>query len=130
MNENRGDGLILFAGIMLILMGIMDFFQGWWALRVANQGLPLNTPFYAGDFSAWAFIYMMAGIVVVLAGFAVFSRQEWGRWVGIIVAGMAAITNMWWIFAYPFTALVAVIIDVVIVYALVVYGGRQDAVVA
>jgi len=66
------------------------------------------------------------GIVLIVAGFAVFNRAPWAVTVGVIVALLGALTNMFWIFQYPIASLVLVMINVFVLYALVVYGDRDE----
>jgi len=69
---------------------------------------------------------VIVGIVVVIAGFAVFQRKSWAVTLGVIVAVIGAVTNMFWIFQYPLASIVLVIIYVMVIYALVVYGGNDE----
>ena len=69
------------------------------------------------------------GILVVLAGFLVFGGSQFGRWIGIIAASIAMIVNMTWVFAFPVAALIEVFLAALVLYALIVYGGRDRTVV-
>ena len=67
------------------------------------------------------------GILVLLAGFLVFGRSQFGRWIGILAATISIIVNMTWVFAYGAAALIPIFIGVLVLYALVVHGGRDAA---
>ena len=122
--EKRGSGWIGFAGIMLILVGALDVVNGLNALDHKNS-LPSNALMYS-NLKTWGWIMLIWGILVVLAGFLVFSRNQFGRWIGILAASIAMIVNMTWVFAYPIAALVEVFLAALVIYALVVYGGRDE----
>ena len=64
----------------------------------------------------------------MLAGFAVLSRAQWARWVGIGAASIATITFLPWIYFQPFWAFVSILMAMSVIYALAVYGGRDDVV--
>jgi len=123
--EERGSGWIAFAGIMLILVGAMDIINGLWALDHKNNAPNVSALLYENKLETWGWIFLIWGIVVVIAGFLVFSRNQFGRWIGIIAASVSLIVNMTWIFAYPIASLSVVFLAALVLYALVVYGGRD-----
>jgi hypothetical protein len=120
--EERGSGWIGFAGIMLIIVGALDIVNGLWALDHKSS---VDALLYESKLETWGWIMLIWGILVLLAGFLVFGRSQFGRWIGIIAASIAMIVNMTWVFAYPIAALTEVFLAALVVYALVVYGGRD-----
>ena len=122
--EEQGSGWIGFAGIMLIIVGALDVVNGLNALDHKNS-LPSNALMYS-NLKTWGWIMLIWGLLVVLAGFLVFSRNQFGRWIGVLAASIAMIVNMTWVFAYPIAALVEVFLAALVIYALVVYGGRDE----
>ena len=123
--EERGSGWIAFAGIMLIISGALDVVSGLWALD--HKGTAQDLLLYENKLETWGWIYIVLGIIVILAGFAVFGRAQWGRWVGVLVASVSIILNMTWVFAYPIQSLILVLVGAMVLYALIVYGGRDNA---
>lgn len=122
----RGGGWIAFAGIILILAGFLDIVNGLWALD--HQDAAVDSLFFKNNLEAWGWFYLIVGIIVVVAGFAVFNRSPWAVTVGVIVALLGAITNMFWIFYQPIASIVLIVIYVMVMYALVVYGHTDDTV--
>jgi hypothetical protein len=126
--EERGSGWIAFAGIMLIIVGILDIINGLWALdHKDSAGAVASQLLYENKLETWGWIMLIWGILVLIAGFLVFGGSQFGRWIGIIAATIAMVINMTWIFAYPIAALVEVLLAALVLYALVVYGGRDRA---
>ena len=68
------------------------------------------------------------GVVVVLAGLAVFSGAPWARAVGIVLALMSAVSNFFFIPYYPVWAVLIIALDIAVIWALATYG--RDAAVA
>jgi hypothetical protein len=126
--EERGSGWIAFAGIMLILVGALDIVNGLWALDHKDTAPNVQELMYA-NLETWGWIMLIWGIVVVIAGFLVFSRSQFGRWIGILAASIAMIVNMTWIVAYPLASLAVVFLAALVLYALIVYGGREQTTV-
>ena len=123
--EERGSGWIGFAGIMLIIVGSLDVVNGLWALDHKNTS-PLGSQLNYANLETWGWIMLLWGVVVVLAGFLVFGRSQFGRWIGIIAASIAMIANMFWIVAFPLAAFTEIFLAALVLYALVVYGGRDE----
>ena len=124
--EERGSGWIAFAGIMLIITGALSIVNGLWALdHKDSAGAVASQLLYENKLETWGWIYLIGGIVVILAGVAVFGRAQWARWVGVIVASVSIIVNMTWVFAYPIQSLILVGVGAMVLYALIVYGGRD-----
>ena len=127
--EERGSGWIAFAGVMLIIVGALEIVNGLWALDHHNDAPNVSELLYENKLETWGWIMLIWGIVVVVAGFLVFSRNQFGRWIGIIAASIAMIVNMTWIFAFPLAALAVVFLAALVLYALIVYGGREQTTV-
>jgi hypothetical protein len=127
--EERGSGWIAFAGIMLILVGALDIVNGLWALDHKNSAGPVASQLMYANLETWGWIMLIWGILVVVAGFLVFSRSQFGRWIGILAASIAMIVNMTWIVAFPLASLTIVFLAALVLYALIVYGGRDQATV-
>ena len=132
MNGHRKGGTwIVFAGIMLILAGVNTFLNGLWALSASRQiedSFRDQLLFSDKNLDTWGWIYVIVGVLVALAGIAIFGRAQWARWVGIVAASIGAITAFFWLFTPNFwvPALVSVVLNVLVIYALVAYGERED----
>ena len=115
-------GTIVFAGVAMLMMGAFHALQGLVAL--------LNDTFYVVgqewtfqfDVSSWGWIHLIFGLVVVVAGFFVFSGAVWARSVGVAVAVISAILNFMWLPYYPVWSLLIIAVDVLVVWALTVHG--------
>ena len=118
----KGDGWIGFAGMTLIIVGLLDVIYGLWALDRKGTIAEL---FYESNLETWGWIYLIGGVVVVCAGFAVLNRAQWARFVGITVAMISVVVNVLWAFAFPTQSLILVLIGVSVIYALTVYGGKE-----
>jgi hypothetical protein len=120
--SRAGAGWVVFAAIMMIVLGIFGAIEGLAA--IVKSGFYHVPPHYyvTVDARGWGWIHLIIGIVVVLAGFALFSGATWARVVGIIMASISAIANFLFIPFYPIWSLVIIAIDVIIIWALVAHG--------
>ncbi len=84
-----------------------------------------HTTFVFSGLSTWGWIVMILGVLQLLAAFALVGGSELARWFGIAVAGLNAIGQLFFIAAYPWWAISMFTIDLLIIYALAVYGGAR-----
>jgi hypothetical protein len=120
-------GFAAFAGAMMLLIGIFQAFAGLAA--IFNDGFIVRRPNYTFDISitGWGWIHLIIGIIVALAGFAVFSGATWARAVGITIALLSAIANFFFIPIYPVWAVLIIALDVVVIWALASYTEEAAA---
>jgi uncharacterized membrane protein HdeD (DUF308 family) len=124
----KGSGWIGFAGVMLVIAGALNIVNGLWVLDHKDiGGEQVAELLYETNLETWGWIYLIVGIIVLIAGFAVLNRAQWARWVGVITASISIIVSMAWVFAFPIQALIVIFLQTLVVYALVVYGGRETA---
>ena len=82
------------------------------------------------DLRTWGWITLIIGVLLIVAAMGVFSGSGFARWFGIFAAGLNAIA----LFgsptaqAYPFWSLIIFALDILVIYALAVYGGKRDGV--
>ena len=121
--ESSGTGWIAFAGTMLILVGCFNVIDGIAAL--ANSDYLVNQLLFA-NLHAWGWFFLIWGAVQIVTGFAIYSGAGWAAIVGVVSAFGNAIAQLSWARAYPVWAIAAIVLDVLIIYGLVVYGGRRE----
>ncbi len=123
-----GEGWVTFAGAMVMIAGFLNVIYGISGIGNANW-LESNTDYVFSNLKTWGWIVLIVGIVQLIAAFSIWNRHEFGRWIGVIAAGLNSIAMLMFIPAYPFGALAVFAIDILVIYGLVVYGGRQGAAV-
>jgi cytochrome c oxidase subunit IV len=121
----KGSGWIGFAGVILIIAGFFDIISGLWALD--HKDTAGDQILYEGNLETWGWIYLVVGIIILLAGFGVFQRAQWARWVGILAAMLGIIVEFFWMFQTPGRSLVYIVIASMVIYALTVYGDKETA---
>jgi hypothetical protein len=127
MGYRKGTGWIMFAALVLILSGIFKIFDAFWAFKYDKDVDPnVQTVFFEHDLSSYGWLWLVIGIILLLAGFAVIRGAQWARWIGIIAAGIATIAYMSWIYFEPFWSLVSMAMTMSVIYALTVYGGTDE----
>jgi hypothetical protein len=120
-------GLVLFAGIMMVMIGTFQVFEGLAAILADNYYVVTPEYAYSFDVTAWGWIHLVLGCLVAIAGFFVFSGQTWARVVGVIFVAVNAISQFVFLPYHPVWAVLMIVIDVFVIWALCVYGKRSYA---
>jgi hypothetical protein len=124
--DKPGGGWVLFAGIMLMLVGILNVIYG--IAAIDNSSFFINdTKYIISDLNTWGWVTLILGAVQILAAFSIWAGNQFGRWVGIAVAGLSSIGALLSIPAYPFWSLAIFAVDILIIYGLAAYGGQHRA---
>ena len=120
--SRAGAGWVFFAAIMMIVLGIFGIFEGLAA--IVRSGFYHVPPNYYISINArgWGWIHLIIGIIVLLAGFALFQGSAWARVVGIIMASLSAIANFLFIPFYPIWSLLIIALAVLVIWALAAHG--------
>jgi hypothetical protein len=119
-------GWIVFAGVMMLVLGLFHAFQGLIALfqndyyLVASNGLTIHL-----DYTAWGWTHLIFGLVVVAAGAALLVGQMWARIVAVVLAVVSAVVNAGFLAAYPIWSAIMIAVDILVIWALTVHGGEM-----
>lgn len=123
-DPDKVAGWLTFAGAMVLIAGILNVIYGIAGIGNANW-LEANTAFVFSSMKTWGWIVLIVGVLQLTAAFSIWAGNEYGRWVGIVSAGLNSIVMLMFIPAYPFGALAVFAIDVLVIYGLAAYGGRD-----
>jgi hypothetical protein len=115
-------GWIVFAGVLMVVIGILNFGQGLIAIIRDNYYVLTPQQIIVFDLTTWGWIMLIWGIVVALAGAALVSGRSWARWFTIVVASLNFIVQLAFVGSSQYTlwALTVVALDVLVLYALIV----------
>lgn len=122
-----GYGWVIFAGTMLMLVGILNVIYG--IAAIDNSKFFVNGAKYViSDLNTWGWVVLITGALQVLTALGVWARNTIATWAGIAFAGLNAIGVLLMLPAYPFLSISLFAIDLMVIYGLAVHGGhRQEA---
>ena len=121
---DRSGGLLIFAAVLLGVLGVFNLLDGISAVAKSSFFIA-GARFVVGDLRAWGWTVLILGALQLLAAFGVMVRSQFARWFGVAVLALNAVAQMAFIPSYPFWSLLIIAIDVVGLYALCAYGGRD-----
>ena len=116
-DTTEGAGWVLFAGIMLLIIGVLNCIWGIAAIDKANFFVA-NTKFIVSNLSTWGWITLIIGVVQLFAAFSIWSGGGFGRWIGVFSASVGCISSLLSIPAYPFWSLAIFALAIIIIYKL------------
>ena len=119
-----GGGWVAFAGFLLGLAGIWNVIEGILAISESRVFVGEQV-FVFSDLNTWGWIILALGVLQLTAAFTVVAGNEFGRWIGIGAAGANAIGQLLFVPAFPLWAMSMFALDILIIYALAVYGGSR-----
>ncbi len=121
-------GWIAFAGVIMVLLGILHAFQGLVALfkddyfLVGRNGLAVNI-----DYTEWGWTHLILGIVIAFAGAALWAGQMWARIVAVLLAMLSVVVNIGFLAAFPIWSTIMITMDVLIIWAVMVHGREMKS---
>ena len=120
MNSKSMAGWIGFAGILILIVGALDFFQGLIALFDDNYYVVTPAGFIVLDLTGWGWAMVIWGVLLVLAGLGLLAGQGWARWVTIVLVGLNFIGQLGFLgnSQYPLWSLTVMGLSVIVLYAL------------
>jgi hypothetical protein len=123
--SSRATGWQTFAAVVLVIGGFFAMIDGLVAVNKARF-FSANAVYVFSNLNTWGWIIFGLGVAGIVSGIAVFSGSQWARWLGIAVAAVSALGQLMFAQAYPLWSLMIMAIDFLVIYGLVVYGGRES----
>ncbi len=124
--DAHGQGLVTFAGVMLMIAGILNTLYGIAAIDTANVFVR-DARYVIGDLNTWGWFVLVFGVLQILAALAIWRGAGWGRWFGIVSATGNAILQVLWLPSYPILAMIILPLDILAIWGLLWYGGHRRA---
>src|SRR4051794_14214268 len=130
MQTSRWTGWIGFAGWIMIVIGVLDFFEGLIAVIRGEYYVLTANQIIVFDTTTWGWLTLLWGIALVFIGWGLLSRASWARWVAIIALSINIIGQLSFLgsaSSFPLWPLTVLTLTIVVLYALTV---RWDEVTA
>jgi hypothetical protein len=121
-------GWIVFASIMLAVVGLINIIQGLTALLDETYYVAASSGgLLIGDLTVWGVILLIWGGSQVAAGMGLNSGHGWARVLALLVAGVSILVQMVLLSAQPIWSLVIIALDVIVIFALTVHWSEARA---
>jgi hypothetical protein len=121
-------GAVVFAGTMLLVVGMINVFEGFIALLDDERVVMTEGNLVIVDMTAWGWILLISGGLMTVAGVGLFTTQTWARITAIVIASLHAIVQIAWLGAYPVWSLLMIALDTIVIFALTArWSGVQES---
>jgi hypothetical protein len=107
------------------VVGFWNLIYGISALAKASFFVG-NAHYVIGDLRAWGWVTLIFAALQIVAGIGVLAGNQYARWSGVALVGLNAVSQMFFIPAYPFWSLTIIAMDIVALWGLCAYGSRAN----
>jgi hypothetical protein len=122
--EASGEGWVIFAGTMLAMLATLNVIEG--IAAVSDSTFFVNdAKFILSGLNTWGWAMIVLGVVQGFTAIGVWMRVSGIRWVGVTIAALNAIAQMFFIPAYPLLSLMLFSLDILVIYGLIAHGARR-----
>ena len=123
----RGTGRVIFASILLLIAGAVNVIYGIGAIADANVYAE-NVRLVVSDLSAYGWLLIILGVVQVTGGFSLMAGNAYGRFIGIVGAGLGAFWALISIAgAHPWWNLGILALCIYVLAGIIEYGEDERA---
>ena len=111
-------GGVVFAASVLMLVGIFQVVDGLNAIINDDFYVVARNYTFDLDVSAWGWIHLIIGILLVIVAYGLFARSTWAGVTAIVLASLSAVANFFFIPYYPFWAILVIALDIWVIWSL------------
>jgi hypothetical protein len=125
-NETTGwTGWVVFAGVMMVIGGALWALQGFIAVIKGDLVIFGDEGALFLNVTGWGWVHMILGLLLLLSGVLVMRGNMFGRTMAVFLVILSIIINFIWLPVYPVWAIIVIVIDVFILYAVIVHGREM-----
>ncbi len=116
---------------MIIIVGTFNVIDGLVAITNVNYfknvgGGSAELP-VTNNVKTWGWVVLILGAILILSGFLIFAGNMFGRVIGVLAAGANMIVQLAYLPHYPFWSFTMILVDILVIWGIVVHGGRLMA---
>ena len=121
------SGWITFAGITALIAGAYNALSALSTLASDYARIEQVEELLFGlSLDAWAWFWLVVGVVQLLTGVLLLMRNLWGQFLGVGIAALSAMTALFGLFEWPLWAFSVLMLDMLVLYALLTHGDEFE----
>jgi hypothetical protein len=125
-DETSGDGWVLFAGTMLVMLAALNMIEGIAAVSTSSFFVN-DAQFILSDLNTWGWAMIVLAVIQGIAAIGIWAKTPGFRWIGVTIAALNAIAQMFFLPAYPLLSVMLFTLDILVIYGLIAHGSRTSA---
>jgi len=120
------SGGVVFAGVLMLMNGIMAIFQGISLLAKDDVWDRVGDYVYKVNLTGWGVILLCLGALAVVTGAFILRGAAWARMTGIFLASLSMLAQFLFLPYAPVWSVIMIGLDFFVIWALAVYrpGAR------
>jgi hypothetical protein len=123
----RGAGRVVFAAIVLLIVGTINIIYGIGALDDANIFVN-DTRFILSNLNTLGWVLIILGVIQLTGGFSLMGGAAYGRMIGVVAGSLGAIGALLSIGGnHPWWSLGVFFLCVYVVHGILIYGEEERA---
>ncbi|MFF7733408.1 MULTISPECIES: hypothetical protein [unclassified Streptomyces] len=117
-------GLVL-GGVLMVVYGLFAVLQGIAAIAGDEVYTSFGQYSFEFDLTAWGWIHLIVGVLVVVAGLGLFTGADWARAASAVVVGLALIANFLWLPYQPFWSIIMIVTGLFVLWSVFNYRSSR-----
>jgi hypothetical protein len=111
-------GGTVFAACILMLVGVFQSIAGLVAIFDDNFYVVARNYTFDLDTTVYGWVHLIIGILLVIVAWGLFSRSAWAGVTAIMLAGLSAVANFFFIPYYPAWSILIIALDIWVIWSL------------
>src|SRR3954454_19111111 len=111
-------GGVSFAAVMMVMIGAFQTINGLVAIINDEFFVVARNYTFDLDVSAWGWIHLVLGLLILFAGFGLFAGSGWAVITALVLTILSAIANFFFIPYYPVWSIVVIALDTWVIWSL------------
>ena len=125
-DDGGHSGLMIYAAVLVGVLGFSNLLDGIAAVAKSSVFVG-NARYVFGDLRAWGWVMLILGALQLVAVLGLLARNQLARWFAVAVLAVNVLAQIAFTPSYPFWSLLIIAVDVVGLWALCVFGGKEKA---
>jgi hypothetical protein len=118
-------GWIVFAGVMLGVVGLFEAMTGLTALFNDDYFIvPSSSLIVSVDYTYWGWAHIALGVVSIVAAYLLLRGNMVGRVLAAVIAGVNVLVHFTFLEAYPWWSVLAIAFNILVIYAITTHGAE------
>jgi hypothetical protein len=123
----RGAGRVVFAAVLLLIVGTLNIIYGIGALDDANVFVG-DTRLIFDNLNTLGWVLIILGVIQLTGGFSLMAGNTYGRMIGIVGGSLGALSAILSVGGnHPWWSLAVFFLCVYVVHGIIVFGEDERA---
>jgi hypothetical protein len=118
-------GAIVFGACVMVVLGTFNVIQGLYAIFEDEFYTIADGQVLLVDLTVWGWVFLIFGVIQVLAGWQLMKGATWARVVVMVLVGLNAASQMLFLPAYPLWSILIIALDMLVLWAVTFHGAEM-----